>query len=229
MPLLDTFSGEASPVNLSLHTSDSGHSWTQLLTGGVAGLVAPSGALYNEGASASNVAAYTSSWSPSSANYEVTATVRVVTDSGRFGIMARASGTSDATSTYYLGLYDVVYHNFQLWVCTNNSFGSLGSGASWSASLATGDTLTLRVSGSTISFKKNGTTVLGPYTNTGITGAGKAGTWCSGAMSATTGIWTDQIQAAELTIPLVTHRGRLVNAGGMGPVTRASIVNAGGP
>jgi hypothetical protein len=227
VPLLDTFSGEASVVALSSHVSDSGHSWTALPVATVTqALVSTTGAVYNEGASSLYVAAYMASWSPPAADYEVTATVRVVTTAGRFGLMARASGSSDATSTYYLGLINTQFGQWQLWKVVNGGYAALGSADS--ATLATNDTLTLRVEGSSISIKKNGTTVLGPFTDSGITGAGKAGIWGSGAMSATTGLHYDQVQASELSVPLAASRGRVVNAGGMGPITRASFVNAGG-
>jgi hypothetical protein len=153
---------------LNTHTANSGDTWTKsagnisLDGSGNAIGVSPNGADF--------YSVYLSSYSPGGADY----TVCVIVGTGS-SEWTYAVGRATNAQNMYIGGWDGG-SNWQLQRISGGSPSSLGS---FSTGLSGGDVpgheLCLVMSGSSISMTDNGTTRIGPVTDTSLTGAGKPG------------------------------------------------------
>jgi len=192
--LVDNFTGSA--AELSTHTSDSSHTWSNLSPATFAINLTGSGTVYSV-STAGNFNVYVSSYTPPSADYTVKLTLDPKSDlNNASGVMGRESGASISALNGYLGRYDQTDNEFQLFKCVAGSFTALGT--DYAASLSAGDTLELVMQGDQISVKVNGTTRIGPVTDTSITSAGTAALWMSNAVgTTTTGLHFDKVETIE--------------------------------
>ena len=196
--LTDNLTGSAG--NLVSHTADSGESWTHLTTTSQAQL-SGSGTVYGVTA-AGLYDVFSSSNTPSSADYIVrmTMTNLSVLGAGQIGVIGRLTGTTPTTFVGYL-----LRHNqsgggkLELYAMTSGG-GFTALGGVYSYTPTTGDNVDLVCNGSSISVKVNGTTVIGPVTNTNQTAAGVPAIWTAdGAQTATTGIHLDSVKTLSVS------------------------------
>jgi hypothetical protein len=163
-PPSDTFTGSAG-TDISAHTADSGHTWTNRQ--GAAELDGSGEAQHVSEPNAFG-AIYWSSWSPPSADYAVQLTVGGgLTD--QYYLFARMTGTTSGYRCGYLGSGIGLR-------CTEYTGGSVTTiiGTAALASLVDGDVLRMEVTGTSIVFKRNGSTVISG-TNASYSAAGSTG------------------------------------------------------
>lgn len=141
-----------------------------------------------------------------SADYGGAIIVRKLSEAGKIGVMLGiASNNTEIGTHFYLGLYNAGTAQFEIYRVTA---GTLGSPiASASGSLADGDTLDFErtVSGSDaiLTIKKNGSTVVGPFTDTApasqFLDPGQFGLYVvPGATVSSTGFQADRIDFAAV-------------------------------
>lgn len=118
---------------------------------------------------------------PSSANYAVGITCTRVAGSPTMGVFARAAS---GANTNYIIQYPSAANAFQLYSQVAGSAVLLGS-SSMSWTNGTSHTMVLTVNGTTISATIDGTTTIGPFTNSAVTAAGQAGFRITGGSDAT--------------------------------------------
>lgn len=103
--------------------------------------------------------------------------VESVTDNGLGPAVRMASG---ALTAYFAQCNT---HEIKLYKAISSTFTQLGTDA---AAAAAGDVIYIEAQGTSILVKKNGTTIIGPITDSGIA-SGKAGMWCSQSATVPTG------------------------------------------
>jgi hypothetical protein len=167
IPPNDTFTGAAA-TNLTSHTSDSGHTWSAK---GASSQIELDGsgnaqALNEPGTTG---AVYFSSWTPPSADYDVTITAETTDKS--LQAICRGTGTT-GLSNGYLGGYN--HTATQLWIRRYSSGSATTIGTPFTTTLTAGDTLTLSCVGTAIAVSKNGTPLVST-TDATHSGAGSAG------------------------------------------------------
>src|SRR5689334_5826 len=129
----------------------------------------------NPGAAGTYGARYTATSAPDDQYAEVVlgSNISSVSDEGTGAACRIASGAQ----THYLEQTNT--SETRLYECVAGSFTQLGSDGSTGT---TGDTFRLKCSGSDISVEKNGTTIIGPTTNSSIT-SGNFGIWSTATPS----------------------------------------------
>jgi hypothetical protein len=166
--LNDTFS--SSDVQLSSHTGETGATWTRIFDSGGTSTKVISG--YANFSNSAQI--WTASGTPAGADYEVSAVTtyqgNLAADFHITGPAGRLAGTGDG----YFCAWRTDAGQIQLHKVTNGSRTLIGSSNQTTPSSGTNVTLTLRMVGSTISVKKDGTEIIS-VTDTTYTAAGKAG------------------------------------------------------
>lgn len=119
--------------------------------------------------------------------------VSTTTDEG----VGPAARVATAAQTMYFGQTNT--HETRLYKCVATTFTQLGSDG---VACATGDTLAIVFTGTSISLKKNGTTIVGPVTDSSIA-SGQGGMYASatgaGSVSATSGFDSSGAGGAQAT------------------------------
>jgi hypothetical protein len=186
--LNDTFTA-ADGTLLTAHTSESGHTWSKI-SGTGAGTI-QSGRLY---ISPSSQTDYRSSAAPSSADYEVTASVHITSElNSGAGIMARVSPSARTyygmelwrSTTWFALIFKVVAGAFTFF--TTPGIADPGAGADVP--------LLLRVEGNQITATVNGVTY-GPFIDSTISAAGTPGVFIDSGTTVAGGTQLDYISAA---------------------------------
>jgi lysophospholipase L1-like esterase len=189
--LSDTFTG-TNGVLLENHTGEVGATWAK--HGGFAGTFTIQA---NRIWSSSGEGHYYASGVPSSANYDVTTTIYAASNdtfsmAGAMGrAVAGATNTSYTAFAIWNGTDTRVY--LKRWVAGTGT--DISNVVITTPTVGTSHTLTLRMSGSSISALWDGVVVLGPITDTNISAAGRAGVISNGIGSTTTGWHIDTITA----------------------------------
>ncbi len=122
-----------------------------------------------------NIGCYQHSGSPASADYEVSGTITKQPQSttpARTGVCARMQA---GVHTLYFAIYSHDVTNIRLFKVVSGTQTQLGS--SYTYTLTGSAALKLVVNGSSISVALDGSTVIGPVTDTDIPSAGKAGVY----------------------------------------------------
>lgn len=191
--VFDTFT-ESSSIDLALHTGETGASWTDHPHANYAAQISIDSVtdrVFSDG-----TGGYFASGVHSNANYYVQADFCVNTVIAQsIGVTGRMSTTDD---TLYLGrLVDGA--TWQLRKATSGAFTTLGTSTSNIPSPGNCITGRLVMNVDQISFViNNGTTVIGPFTDTAITSVGRAGIRNNGAATSTTGTHLDNFSARGL-------------------------------
>jgi hypothetical protein len=144
-------------------------------TGYTGNLILGSGGTYLIGNDAVNQGSYQHSGTPASADYEVSAdvTLRAGTTTPRqAGVCARMQS---GANTMYWCIYGHNTTNVRLFKNVAGTQTQLGS--SYTYTLTGTAALKLICNGDQISVTLDGSTIIGPVTDTSITNAGKAGVW----------------------------------------------------
>jgi hypothetical protein len=112
---------------------------------------------------------------PSEADYSVTAKVRKLNngDANGFGVLGRLNSSA---YTCYLAVYNTPDSKWYLYSVVAGSYLSLGNSLQ-SLSVDTDYTLELVMDGDQISLKVDGSTIIGPVTNSAVTATGQPGVW----------------------------------------------------
>lgn len=214
--LLDNFTAGGEGL-LTAHTADSGEAWSDLTDSSnlpirVNGL----GQAYINDASVSLGIAY-SAWTPASANYRVKVTVKARSNSGDIGCTARLTGTTWATSNYYMARYEANI-GWQMFKVVNGSYTQLGS-TNGAAAPVDGDTLELDCNSTTIQLLKNNSSLIS-VTDATHSSAGKVGLWIASPMNAGTGYQPD-------IITTVTSASLAANVASMTALASGTVTIAG--
>src|SRR5512139_903105 len=196
--LSDTFT-DTDNVTLQNHTGETGATWAT--TSGTLTVTA------NRVWSTNNPGRYYASGTPGSADYSVTAIVRVITLSitGWTMVCGRMATDSD---TQYVAALRRASPGGGTWSLEVSKFVTgtstlLGSTTVTTPSANSDHTLTLTMVGDQISGTYDGTTI-GPYTDSGITTAGKAGLRpFNNSAGSTTGVHYDSITATDYVFPKI--------------------------
>jgi hypothetical protein len=189
----DTFT-DTDGTLLTAHTGETGATWA-LATGSASGITITSNRMYNTVVGAY----YYASGTPPSADYEVEAVVRVVTNlTGSTTVMAVGGRMSTSARTAYLACADVTAAGalrIRIQSRINNTIGTLNVVNSVTTPTAgTDHTLKLKMLGSAISAWWDGVQV-SSGTSTEITAAGKAGVYGNAVSTTSTGHHFDSITA----------------------------------
>lgn len=166
--LSDTFT-DTNGTELDAHTGETGATWTKIVGDAAADLAINGNRIYLAGGTEK---IYTASGSPASADYEVRANVDFLTTVGSLliGIVGRCDGTGANRYQLRLQGFDDL---LTLGKVVGASSSDLGSVA-WTQA---DHEIALVMDGDQISAEVNGSTVIGPVTDTGVTAAGKAGVY----------------------------------------------------
>jgi hypothetical protein len=186
----DSFT-EASTIDLVTHVGELGATWTHHPHTNYSGiLMKVDGSvdrLYGEGTSA-----YYASGTPPSADYRVCADFyHVSTIAVNIAIAGRMDTTND--TMYLVRLTDGT--TWTLRKDVNATFTTMGTSTNQIPTAGNFKTGCLIMTGDQISFTVQGTTEIGPFTDTAIAAAGKAGVRSTGASSGTTGMNIDNFSA----------------------------------
>lgn len=209
--LNDTFTG-ANGGLLSAHTPDSGGSWTQQ-TGYATGVYTVQTNRIFAGPTGGN-AVYQASGSPATPDYEVTATIRIVSAANvDIGVIGRAAA---AAQTFYITLVKRVASGptwtIELYKCVAGSFTTLGSFPTIAApTVGTDHTLKLSMVGSAIAAYWDGVLTSAAATDTAITAAGKAGIYSDLLSTTSTGFHIDTITATDIGLGKIFSVNQAVN------------------
>jgi hypothetical protein len=147
--------------------------------------------------SVSGALLYLAPGTPSGADYTVAAKVRDRGDTPQNGM--GVAGRLDATAnTCYIAIYNTDGTKWQLFSIVAGAYSLMNI----SVQALTADTdylVELVMAGDQISVKVDGSTVIGPITNTAVTAAGRAGVWAyaNTARSSTTGLHLDDFAATD--------------------------------
>lgn len=221
--LTDLFT-DTNGVVLSAHTADSGGTWSKNSTlSGV--LTINTNRAY---CSTTNACYFNTVGAPISADYEVTATITVITNiNSNIGVCGRMA--TSANTMYYAFLSRVSTgggtYTIQLSSYVAGTPNSLGS---YSITAPSGDhTIKLRMLADQISVDWDGVTRIGPVTDTAVTDAGKAGVRATTASSTTTGYHLADVTASDVPAgPLVAMAKKLAASLSGGMVPAGAIVSA---
>lgn len=199
--LNDTFTDTDTTV-LTSHTGETGATWTRQTGENASGqFTVRTNRIYCSTAQA----VLQASGAPATPNYDVTATIRVVsTVTSIIGVVGRASTSA---RTYYLAFYNRVTSggawSVGLQRMLAGTASTLVENSITSFTAGTTHTLLLRMVGDQISVYSDGVLVVGPVTDANITTAGKGGVWSNTAVTTTTGHHIDTITAADaVTTPV---------------------------
>lgn len=174
--VVDTFT-DAAGTTLASHSPDIGGAWSKHAGSGSANAsIDSTGARLQSDSTASSAPSYQNATPPPSADYTVRAgIVRVAAAAATqaAGVMARAV---DGANTYYLAEYDN-NNGAGRWRLRRVVAGAVTTLGSASATLTQDQvySLELIVSGSSLTLKVDGATVIGPVTNGEIAGPGLVG------------------------------------------------------
>jgi hypothetical protein len=191
----DTFTGTNGTL-LNAHVGELGATWTKHGFYGAGSYTINANRIYLTAANAG----YYSSAIPTSPDYDVEAIIHCFSNNvGSIQFSGRMSTTRD---TMYLVV--VTTGQIQLYSFVEAAGTSLGV---FNNTFVAGNdyTVRLRMVGSSISVKLNGTTVIGPVTDTAITAAGRVGVRGSGGLAGTaTSFHMDSISGQKFTTVTIT-------------------------
>jgi hypothetical protein len=207
--LTDTFT-DTNAVALTSHTGETGATWTTQ-TGQTGIATIQTNRIYHSGGGRAVVQA---SGTPASADYDVTATLRLVSGvNGDVGVIGRASTSANTFYTAYV-LRSGTTYQIALVRCVAGTLTAL-TGTNFvgitAPTVGTDHTLTLRMVGSAISAYWDGVLTTGPLTDTNITAAGKAGTFSDIVVTTTTGFHVADVNAVDLVTGKSFVRMQAVN------------------
>jgi hypothetical protein len=192
----DSFTG-TSATTLASHTGETGASWTLYTASGTAAQISSVNTLRRSGTTGNATAAYYSSGSQSSADYDVQADVVVksLLTSDTVGVIGRATASS-GTSTYYLAEYSIAAGGWQLYKSVSGTLTQLGSTYAQTLTAGSTYTLSLEMLGTSIRLAVNGTELI-RATDSSITSAGRAGVYVAGTstINSSTGLHLDNFTA----------------------------------
>src|SRR5512139_261662 len=196
--LSDTFT-DTDNVTLQNHTGETGATWAT--TSGTLTVTA------NRVWSTNNPGRYYASGTPGSADYSVTAIVRVITLSITGWTMVCGRMATDSDTQYVAALRRASQGggtwSLEVSKTVTGTSTLLGSTTVTTPSANSDHTLTLTMVGDQISGTYDGTTI-GPYTDSGITTAGKAGLRpFNNSAGSTTGVHYDSITATDYVFPKI--------------------------
>jgi hypothetical protein len=204
--IYDSFTGTDGTA-LESHTGETGATWTKM-TGATGAYTIASNRIYNS----STTANYYASGTPPSADYEVSAKVRTVSNTGNLSIKGRYSTSADSG-------YDLLIGGLlQLRKLTAGSAGSLGTG-SITTTAGQDHTIALRMVGDQISAYYDGVLSIGPITDATYTTAGTAGVRGASSATSSTGYHITELAAVNLAVTAVTPQPVNINQA----LKRASI------
>lgn len=172
----DTFT-DTDDTLLQSHTGETGATWTHRALG-TDYLEVKGNALRGAVATVSSTQIYTASGSPAGADYTVKGNIKLYgtggSSSDSSGVCGRHDGLNDTSSSYYFAQYSIAAAGWRLFkriTVNNTQLGSTVSG-----SLADGDEIILRMSGTTIElYKKGEGSATISATDSAISAAGSAG------------------------------------------------------
>jgi prepilin-type N-terminal cleavage/methylation domain-containing protein len=169
----DTFTG-TSGTTLQSHTGEIGATWTKHAVSATDAVITAAGRI-RKGGTTTTGALYYSSATPGSADYTVSADVYVASlvANDVVGVVGRLD-PGVANSTFYSAIYDYSSQKWTLVKVVNGSSGWIGQTNVAVLSPGTSYRLALNMTGSTIRLLVDGVQQLS-VTDTGITGAGRAG------------------------------------------------------
>ena len=185
-------------TSLGAHTSDSGHSWIYPAGTGTNpsgyDLIIENNRARGNPAQPSDRYYYVNA-TPSSADYDVLADIVILShnvgSNDAAGVVGRAA---DTTFTFYMARYNFLVDGWELFYIADEVTATLLG--TYSENLTSGThSLVLRMRGDQISLIRNGVEIIGPITNTALTGAGRAGLYASYGQSGSTGVHIDNFTA----------------------------------
>ena len=185
----DTFT-EGSDILLGAHTGEVGATWTVHTSYGsdAATIDSASDRVYPT----ADPKSYWASGTPPSADYTVCADIFAASNiTANIGPAGRIDTTANT-------MYSARYNSGTTWELAKRVTGSntiLGSSTNQLISIGNSKTVCLVMSGTSISLTVDGTTEVGPVTDSAITAAGKAGWRSSGIATSTTGYHIDNFHA----------------------------------
>jgi hypothetical protein len=209
--LNDTFTAPDGTLQQN-HTADSGASWIKELDYSADGTVQSNRMWYG------SQTYYTAAVYPPSPDYDVTGSVRIVSNATDATVVVRGRTGEGVASGYLLILYcnGSAYNlTIRRWAWDGSTFDIGSAPLPVQPAVGSDHTMTLRMKGSQLSAYWDGTLVIGPTTNTDITVTGLAG--CGGLNNtSTTGIHLKSITAAanaQLITPVASAVLEPVTAG----------------
>ena len=197
--LNDTFT-DTNAVVLTSHTGETGATWTRQTGENASGqFTVQSNRIF----CSTGQAVLQASGTPTTPDYDVTATIRVVTTvTSIVGVIGRAA---PAARTYYLAFYNRITSGGAWSVgiqrMVAGTANTLVENTITSLTAGTDHTLMLRMVGNRITAYSDGVVVAGPLLDSNITAAGKAGVWSNTTVTTTTGHHIDTITALDTPIP----------------------------
>ena len=191
----DTFTDTAD-TELSLHTGETGATWTAHPSSGVASNITDANRLRMTASEDTGGSDYYASGSPASADYEVEGVLYVKSVINESGVLGRVDST---TTTWYEAMYLAPSTEWRLLSRVNGTPTTNLGTFTQVLSTETAYTVTLRMVGSAISLWVDGVERVSA-TNTDVTAAGRAGVrfWGTGTPSNTAGLHLDLITATDV-------------------------------
>lgn len=187
----DSFT-DTSGTALSSHTGETGATWTKHASYSTTLVISNANRVRTDG-TASTITYYASG-APASADYSVSMVLRQFTGAGHLGVVGRVD---TASNTLYRARFDGggnVFHLQKLVAGTATLLGSYVHDM-----IDTEErTLKLVMQGDQISVEMDGSAIIGPLTDTGVTAAGKAGIYGFSTGSDSTGIHGDTFTAVDI-------------------------------
>lgn len=189
----DTFTGGSG--NLTGHSPETGGAWSQHGTFAGAALNLDGSGAVGPAAINTNTLDYNAT-APTNADYDVTGKLNVVSEQDYAYVAGRVD---TASATWYEVEADInsgALYLFKKVSGTDTELGTHATGITW----ATGDTITLSMSGTTIVAKRNGTALV-TVTDNAISAKGKAGLGVYAA--STSGTKFDEFTVTETVAPSI--------------------------
>lgn len=210
--LNDTFT-DTNGVAITAHTGETGATWTK----NTAAIYATGSLLIQTNRiflSAGTNAGFYASGNPTSPDYDVAATIRVVSSATHEqGVCGRMSTSADTMYLLDLDRSSAAVWTLRLYSNVAGSYTQIGSVFSVpTPTVGTDHTIRLRMLGTQISGYYDGALVCGPVTSTTITAAGKAGVRFSTNVTTTTGIHMDTVTASDAVKGLSINRAPLIRS-----------------
>jgi hypothetical protein len=186
--MTDTFTA-ADGTNVEAHTADTGETVAEHTSYTAGNSKIQSNRAYC--ATASSCLYY--SWTPASAEYDVTAVMRCLSGAGNQGPAGRID---TAANTMYFARWDATAAGWQLFRVVNGTATQMGTTVSFSPSAGVDYTVKLEIRDAAKKVFVGGVEQIS-NTNNAITAAGRAGFRSSSAVTTTTGFHIDTLTAAD--------------------------------
>lgn len=204
----DNFTDTAG-TTIQSHTPSGGGSWTRHTSYSNDSVITDANQC-RHGGSAGTSSAYYHSASPASADYSVSMDV---TQHGSTG--TRASGPCGRMDTSANTFYHLRYEDTGSWKLFKFNAGTATQIGNYTQTLTVDVAYTalLDMSGTSVTGKVNGSTVIGPVTDSSISAAGKAGFRHFEASTNTNGLYLDNFSADEADPAATAHLLGLLGCG----------------